>query len=214
LARYLTENSVMSTGLDKLLQSNPALWRGRDNGTLRAGIETGFVALNVALPGGGWPIGALTEILSEESGIGELCLLMPALARLGCEDRQQAWIAPPFTPYAPALIAAGVNLSSTLFIQPERATDTLWAAEKTLRSGVCNAVLTWPKTSEFRALRRLQLAAEHGNCWGVVFRAAQFANHPSPAALRLRLHALDDGLRIDVLKARGGCRCQSVSLTL
>ena len=204
----------MSAGLDKLLQSNPALWRGHGDSHSTVGIKTGFAALDAVLPGGGWPGGALTEILSRESGIGELGLVMPALARLGRENLRQAWIAPPFTPYAPALVAAGVNLSSTLFVRPERTMDTLWAAEKMLRSNVSSAVLVWPKTSEFRALRRLQLAAEQGNCWGVVFRAAYFADHPSPAALRLRLHALDSGLKVNILKARGGYRYRSVILTL
>jgi protein ImuA len=199
--------------LDKLLQGNPGLWRGRDN-NLIAGIKTGFDALDAALPGSGWPADALTEILSEELGIGELGLVMPALAQLGCNDRWQAWIAPPYTPYAPALVAAGINLSSTLFVRPERAADTLWATEQTLRSGICSAVLAWPKTNDFRALRRLQLAAEQGNCWGILFRAAHVAFDPSPAALRLRLHALDGGLKVHILKARGGCRCHSVSLAL
>jgi hypothetical protein len=204
----------MSTGLDKLLQGNPALWRGRDNGSSMAGIKTGFDALDAALPGGGWPVGALTEILSEQQGIGELCLVMPALAQLGRDDRRQAWIAPPYTPYAPALVAAGIDLSSTLFVHPKCTTDTLWATEQMLRSGVCGAVLAWPKTNDFRALRRLQLAAERGGCWGVLFRAAHVAFDPSPAALRLRLHALDGGLKVYILKARGGCHCRSVNLTL
>jgi hypothetical protein len=198
--------------LDKLLQGNPALWQGRGSSNLATGIKTGFDALDAALPSGGWPVGALTEILSEQQGIGELCLVMPALARLGRDDRQQAWIAPPYTPYAPALVAAGINLSSTLFIRPKRAADTLWATEQMLRSGVCSAVLIWPETNDFRALRRLQLAAERGNCWGVLFRAAHFAFDPSPAALRLRLHALDGSLKVHILKARGGCRCRSVNL--
>ena len=35
-----------------------------------------------------------------------------------------------------------------------------------------------------------------------------------PLALRLRLHALDGGLKVYILKARGGCHCRSVNLTL
>jgi hypothetical protein len=204
----------MSTGLDKLLQGNPVLWRGRDSSNSTVGIKTGFAALDAVLPGGGWPMGALTEILSDQQGIGELCLVMPALAQLGCNGRWQAWIAPPYIPYAPALVAAGIKLSSTLFVRPNRAVDTLWATEQMLRSGVSSAVLAWPKTNDFHVLRRLQLAAEQGSCWGVLFRATHFAFDPSPAALRLRLHALDGGLKVHILKARGGSRCHSVSLTL
>ncbi len=205
----------MSAGLDKLLQGNPVLWRGRGNHHSPAGLKTGFDALDAVLPGGGWPIGALTEILFDQHGIGELCLIMPALAQLGRDNRRQAWIAPPYMPYPPALVAAGINLSSTLFVRPKRATDTLWATEQMLRSGVCGAVLAWPKTNDFRALRRLQLAAERGDCLGVLFRATHVAFDPSPAALRLRLHALDGGLKVHILKARGGgCHGRSIDLKL
>jgi hypothetical protein len=62
----------MSAELDKLLRSNLALWRGRDVGDSTCGIKIGFAAIDTALPDGGWPVGVLTEILSEGSGIGEL----------------------------------------------------------------------------------------------------------------------------------------------
>jgi cell division inhibitor SulA/protein ImuA len=178
------------------------------------GIKTGFAALDAALPGGGWPVGALTEILAKEQGIGELRLLMPALAQLGRNERRQAWIAPPYTPYPPALITAGINLSYTLFVRPSDIAQTLWATEQMLRSGACSAVLAWSETNDFRALRRLQLAAECGACWGVLFRAAYCADHPSPAALRLRLHVCDDALEVHIHKARGDLRRHSVRLSL
>ncbi len=197
-----------------MLQGNSALWQGRDKLTSTAGITTGFAALDAVLPGGRWPTGALTEILCGEPGIGELQLVMPALAHLGLNGRWQAWIAPPFTPYPPALIAAGVNLSATTFVRPNCTEDTLWATEQMLRSGMSSAVLAWPQTDEFRALRRLQLAAEQGNCWGVLFRAPHFAKQPSPAALRLQLRAFDGGLEVRVFKARGDLRCHSVNLKL
>jgi len=206
--------NTINNGLNALLQNNPVLWRGRGHGDSIIGIETGFAALDAALPGGGWPAGALTEILCEPNGIGELRFLMPALARLG-GGRFQAWIAPPYIPYAPALTAAGIDLAATIFIHPPRSTEALWAAEQLLRSGMCDAVLLWPKANDFRALRRLQLAAEQGDCRGVVFRGVECAAYPSPAALRLRLRAPDDNrLEVQILKARGGWNRQSVHLKL
>lgn len=199
--------------LDKLLQGNPVLWRGRESGYSLANIKTGFDALDAALPGG-WPVGALTEILSEQQGIGELRLVMPALAQLGLNGRWQAWIAPPYTPYPPSLLAAGVDLGSTTFVRPNSDMDTLWATERMLRAGTCSAVLAWPETNDFRTLRRLQLAAEQGHCWGILFRAAHLAAQPSPAALRLRLHARDDELEVQILKARGGCHQQTIRVKL
>ena len=59
-------------------------------------VPTGFAMLDEALPGGGWPRGALTEILPARTGIGEISLLAPALTRLSRQDpRWIVWVAPP-----------------------------------------------------------------------------------------------------------------------
>src|SRR4051812_39379662 len=44
--------------------------------------STGFADFDALLPGGGWPVGAITELMPETYGIGELSLLLPALAKL------------------------------------------------------------------------------------------------------------------------------------
>ena len=97
--------------------------RGNVAAVARAVIPTGFRELDRALPGGGWPLGAITEIFVDGYGIGELELLMPALAALTKEDPAKpkkwvAWIAPPFVPYAPALQQHGVNIDRLLMIHP------------------------------------------------------------------------------------------------
>ena len=56
--------------------------RERSAHSSQRNIASGLEALDAQLPGGGWPLGALTEILLQHHGIGELQLLMPALARL------------------------------------------------------------------------------------------------------------------------------------
>ena len=102
--------------LDALLE-RADVWRG-NHFPPSVGIPTGFAALDDKLPGGGWPVGALTEILVPALGIGELRLVMPALARLSHKKRWMAWIAPPHIPYAPALTACGIDLSRTLIVRP------------------------------------------------------------------------------------------------
>src|SRR5581483_2385709 len=84
---------------------------------------------------GGWPRGVLTEIHLPLEGIGELRVLLPALARLSREDRWIVFIAPPYIPYAPALAAGGVELSRLLLVHPKTRADHLWAVESSLRSG-------------------------------------------------------------------------------
>src|SRR5258706_3557816 len=98
------------------LLDRPDIWRGQ--ALSRAGtpaIPCGFPGLDAELPGGGWPAGALTEILPAHEGIGELRLLGPALAGLSQRGLRLAWIAPPHLPYSPALAAAGIDIGD-LFI--------------------------------------------------------------------------------------------------
>jgi hypothetical protein len=166
------------------------VWRGGEAARVAVpSIPTGFPALDALLPGGGWPRGALTEILPEREGIGELSLLAPALARLSRQDLWIACVAPPHLPYAPALSAAGIDLARVVMIRPEKSSDILWAMEQALRSGSCSAVLAWPPFLTERSARRLQLAAEAGGGWGVYFSAAASGTALSPAALRLSLSA-------------------------
>src|SRR5215471_3220273 len=102
-------------GSNDLLDSDELrgrIWRGNgDARSARVVLPTGFAALDRYLPGGGWPLGPLIEVFVERYGVGELSLLMPALAALtagGSRPRKWvAWIAPPFVPYAPALQQRG-----------------------------------------------------------------------------------------------------------
>jgi len=68
--------------LDQLLQAQPRLWRGRQHPQGQRTEPSGNARLDAFLPGGGWPLGALTELLTPPSGGGEFSLLMPSLKRL------------------------------------------------------------------------------------------------------------------------------------
>jgi len=180
-----------------------------------ASLSSGFAELDALLPGGGWPRGALTEIILPQEGIGGLSLLMPALAKLSRARRWLAWVSPPHIPYAPALAYAGIDLSRVLLVRPKARTDGLWALEQTLRAGTCGAVIAWPAAGlSPRQLRRLQLAAEEGNTWGILFRTRAAEKEASPAALRLRLEADDNGLAVHVLKRRGAWATGPVHLDI
>ena len=200
--------------LDTLLQRRD-IWRGgRFSSQPADRLPTGFDALDALLPQGGWPQGALTEILPLREGIGELRLLMPALARLSQQHRWIAWITPPFLPYAPALIGSDVDLSRVLLVHAQAHADALWATEQALRYGRCGAVLAWPGQTNKRVLRRLQLAAEAGQAWGFLFRSFDEVNLPSPAALRLHLQPASEGVAVHVVKCRGSFATGPLALRL
>lgn len=191
-------SSVVS--LDHLLDAR-RLWRGQPSVISPTTTPTGLAALDAALPGGGWPESALSELLFEHTGIGELSLLWPTLARLTTAGERVVLVAPPHVPYSHAWLNAGVDLRMLSIISTS-AREALWSAEQCLRSGCCAAVVCWPQQPDDRALRRLQVAAETGQTLAFAYRPLREAANPSPAALRLAIEAQPAQLR--VLKCRGG----------
>lgn len=190
--------------LERVLQ-RADVWRG-GIAPPQTGIASGFAALDIELAGGGWPVGAVSEILTRHPGGGELTLLMPALAHISQEGGWLAFVTPPYVPYAPALLRAGVDLGHVLLVQPGDLRGTLWAAEQALRAGN-GAVLVWAPDIDGKPLRRLQLAAEAGGSLAFLFRSIRHAGESSPAALRLRLTAHGSRTRqleVSLLKRRGG----------
>ena len=189
--------------LQDILRQQP-VWRG---GALAApaapAVPTGFAALDRELPGGGWPAGALTEVLAAREGMGELQFVLPALAALTAEGKQVAWLAPPHLPYAPALAAAGVQLEFLTVVRAPGRRDTLWAAEQVLRAGACHALLAWLPRARYADLRRLAVAAGASPGFALLFRPPEAARESSPAVLRLALEWRDGRLAARILKRRG-----------
>jgi hypothetical protein len=213
------------------LLAHPSVWRGRSRAALET-FPTGFAALDAGLPGGGWPRHGLVEILTPRPGVGELYLLMPALAALShaTPARWCTWISPPHEPFAPALEAHSVAVERMLLVRtlssPSGARNSqrrrgdgdmsLWALEQALRSGACEIALAWLPRASPRAIRRLQLAAEQGRTLGVLYRSQRFAHVASPAMLRVLLDPIAEpgrhGARLQLLKSRGGSR-EPIELT-
>ncbi len=192
----------LSPQLQTVLQ-HPGVWRHSPSAAHHVRAQsTGFAELDEALPGNGWPLGALTEILFDFDGVGELALVMPALAQLTQRRQRIVFVAPPHIPYAPALAAHGIDLRYAVQIDAT-ATQGAWSTEQCLRSGACGAVLSWHDDADYTQLRRLQLAAESGDALSFLFRPAGSAAKPSPAALRLRLNAEESQSTIEILKCRG-----------
>jgi cell division inhibitor SulA/protein ImuA len=185
------------------LLSHPSIWRGDDVAPEPAALPSGYAALDAALPGRGWPQGALTEILLAREGIGEIRLTLPALVRLQAQRRDVVWIAPPHKPYAPALAAAGVDLARLYIVACTTPQDALWAFEQSLRAPECGAAFAWLSTSDERMLRRLQVAARDGRTWGALWRRPGQRGSATAAPLRLALSRHEGRLAVRVLKRRG-----------
>ena len=197
------ETVTSSARAEKIEQLARLCRNGREGPPPR--IEpSGSASLDAVLPGGGWQSGTVVELMPVSDGIGELRLLMPALAQITQSERHVAMIAPPYVPFAPALLRHGLRLEHFWIIRAQSAADILWSAEQTLRCKSFGAVLAWPSAIRDREVRRLQLAAEAGSSIGFVYRQPSAARESSPAAVRLRLQADVTGqMSIDVVKCRG-----------
>lgn len=193
----------LPSALEEVLLHQP-VWRGNALAqSVPQAVPTGFAMLDQELPGGGWPDGALAEILYAREGIGEIQLVLPALAALSAAGHRIAWIAPPHLPYAPALAAAGLRPSCLTVVRVLARPDALWAAEQSLRAGACRAVLVWLRGARYADVRRLVLAAENNRGVGIVFRPTEESAEPSPACLRLALAPEAGKVSARILKRRG-----------
>lgn len=194
----------MSTvlSLNEALLDGRLFLAGRPLARGQGALASGWDALDAALPWGGFPRGALTEILYPFDGVGELDLVLPAWRAL-LREETLALVAPPYLPYAPGFAFARLPLERLLWIDAPRE-RALWAAEQCLRAGCLGGAAVWSTDADVRPLRRLQLAAEEGGSVGFVWRPARHARNPSPAALRLQLLNAGGGeLHVQVLKNRG-----------
>lgn len=181
---------------------------------------SGHALLDAQLPGGGWPRGALSEVLQPQPGLLEWALVLPALAQAS-QQRSAATVlvAPPGEPFGPALQAGGLTPRNLCVVHASDAASALWAAEQALRCRDVLAVLAWLPQASPAALRRLQLAAARLQQLLWVFRPSGAAcAQASPAFLRLQLQpggneaAAVPGMQVKILKRRGPPLAQALQL--
>jgi hypothetical protein len=216
----------MSGELDRLINSTPGLWKGgRSGAVVFRGIPTGYRELDQMLPGKGWPRGVVIELMLQSIGIGELEFMLPAIRVLISDQRFIMMVSPPYLPYAPALMDAGLDLDSFYLLMPESSEDGLWAAEKALLNPLCGMVLLWSDSVPGRScgflsdavVRRLQVAAQESQAILVVYRVSvrtRPVRQSSWAAIRFGLSRQGGKFVVDVLRVRGTCRRGRLRLNL
>ena len=185
------------------LANHPLLWRGGQLARDTHALGTGYDCLDSVLPGHGWPLGAVTELIHAVAGCGELSLVLPALARLSQQDHWITMVDPPWIPCPSFLHGRGLMLDKLLLITTKSRRESLWTCEQVVRGMPGGALLAWPDELSFAELRRLQIAANDTQQTIFLFRNETAGSTPSPAALRLQLIPDEVDLRISVLKCRG-----------
>ena len=237
------EDDGKSPTIEQLLESNRNLWRGCDHkGESSDTIATGFAELDAMLPASGWPMQGLIEMVSERWGVGELQLFLPLMRQLIARGNWVLWIAPPYSPYAPGLAQAGIDLRRILIVggsnaplkseafygkksAPEPVSserlsskEALWSMEKALQTQHCGLVLAWHSQLPQPTLRRLQLAAITGKTLGVVFMSKNSEHSPSSMRLKIKSSERDGAeaayAEVGLLKARGSYRQSTARINL
>jgi protein ImuA len=168
-----------------------------------ASLPTGHPALDAHLPGGGWPVGNLVEVLQARAEAPIWQLVLPSLAAVVQEKPGPVvLVGAPQQPFGPSLAAQGLPPQRLLCIRADKPGARLWAAEQALRCAEVAAVLAWLPQARSPELRRLHLAAHQQRRLLFVMRTPQARQEASPARLRLLLEGLDE-MRVHILKRRG-----------
>jgi protein ImuA len=170
-------------------------------------LPSGHAALDAQLPGGGWPLDGMVEVLQGQPGRHAWQLLLPALVRAVREQvGPVVLVGAPFAPFGPSLAAQGLPAERLLCVSSPQPAARLWATEQALRCAEVAAVLAWLPRARAADLRRLHIAAQQHNRLLFVFRGEGVRQEASPARLRLLVEgARDEGgsLQLHILKRRG-----------
>lgn len=166
--------------------------------------SSGHALLDAELPGGGWPCGAVTEVLQPQAGLLEWRLLGPVCRTLAAEGRRVVLIGPPQVPHLPGLAHAGITPASLVWVRAQTQAERLWSAEQLLRAQVPSVIILWLSEVRPAQMRRLQVGAQAGDAW--VFACRPWAARQESSAAPLRLQArvdLDWALKVQLFKRQG-----------
>lgn len=184
------------------------VWHADELGLADAQVTaTGHAALDAELPGGGWPVGAMTELLQAAPEAHVWRLLLPALAQaVDTRGGPVVLVGAPYEPCGPSLAAQGLPVEALMWVKSDAAPARLWACEQALRCADVAAVVAWLPQARVAELRRLQLAAAQHEVLLFVCRPDSVAQSASPARLRIQVDRCGgDSAQIElrILKRRG-----------
>ena len=206
-------DTATASGVPDPQDIHAGVWHAHTLATPTEAVQaTGDALLDAHLPGGGWPVGALVELLQPAGAHSEWRLLLPALA--ACGRGPVVMVGPPQLPFAPALSRLGLRSGRLLSVLAsatagegarvkDEASGRLWATEQVLRCAEVDAVLAWLPQARGDQLRRLHLAAAEHHKLLFVMRPEVQRQQASPAPVRLWVGSTADGLQVQVFKRRG-----------
>jgi len=182
----------------------PHVWRVSDLAREECVLPSGHPALDRQLPGGGWPVGSLVELIQARAEGPVWQLVVPALAQAVREKPGPIVLAgAPHPPFGPALQGQGLPADRLLWVRCDKAASRLWAAEQALRCADVLGLMAWLPQVRAQELRRLHLAARQHRKLLFVMRERPVLRQASPAPLRLVVDEAAEGLEIRIAKRKG-----------
>jgi len=182
-----------------------AMWRG-DALAAPPGqvVASGWEALDAELPGGGWPCGSLTEVLSPQPSLLEWRLLGGALSQVTAGGGVVVLVGPPKPPFLPGLLQLGLRAQQLVWVQADTPAQRLWATEQLVQTETAGAFLAWLPQARPEQLRRLHSRLQGGRALCFALRPDSVRSESSPAALRVLAQPGPDwSLQVQLLKRRG-----------
>lgn len=199
----MTSLATLETALPPPIAAR--VWRGAELGSAKTPVvASGWRSLDDALPGRGWPLRGITEVLSAQPATSEWRLLSPALKSIVAADQETVVVGPPRHPCMAGLRHDGVDERRLTWIKAERPAERLWATEQLIRSAAAGAVLAWLPHVRADQIRRLQVLAQGTDALVFLFRSELARREPSAAPLRVSVAVDPDwALVVDVFKRPG-----------
>jgi protein ImuA len=149
------------------LEGLPGLSAGRS----AEAVPLGVAAIDDCLPWGGLAAGGLHEIraASAEAAGASQGFAAYLLGRMARRRRGRIlWLTLSDHLHAPGLAGLGLPVERLLLVRPPRSADLLWAAEEGLRCQGVAGLLADMDGADFRAARRLSLAARGSGVPGLM----------------------------------------------
>ena len=191
---------IQPVSLEQLLQRDDT-WLGHSRRfTSRVALGTGFDQLNEGLLNKGWPLGSLIEVC--QRGIqAEWQLFSPALLE---QPGLLVLLNPPAVPFSLPYIQMGIDLDRLVVVNTRDKSHFVASFIELARASV-GAILAWhPKENlTYTELRKCALAATESTGLCVMLSPQQNQQQSSPAALRLFVQLVPNGLEITAFKQKG-----------
>lgn len=182
----------------------PHVWRVPDLAREESVQPSGHAALDRQLPGGGWPVGSLVELIQGRADAPVWQLVLPALAQATQEKPGPiVLVGAPHPPFGPALQGQGLAADRLLWVRCDQGSARLWAAEQALRCADVLGLMAWLPQARAQELRRLHLSARQHRKLLFVMRELPVLQQASPAPLRLVVQEASGALEIRIAKRKG-----------